>query len=138
MGSSIYVENERAHANKRGGMKLRALLLSGYSLLFILLIIIGAISYRGLDSLVSTANWVTHTHEVIGEARLIEKTLVDMETGQRGFLITGTENFLEPYYAGLETYQRTIQDLKINKGLDVVPSIFPSVFLKKNLVYHRV
>ena len=39
---------------------------------------------------------------------------------------------------GEKSKYETIQDLKINKGLDVVPSIFPSVFLKKNLVYKEL
>ncbi|MDM8565243.1 CHASE3 domain-containing protein [Candidatus Halobeggiatoa sp. HSG11] len=30
--------------------------------------------------------------------RTTKKLVVDMETGERGFLITGKDNFLEPYH----------------------------------------
>ncbi len=55
----------------------------------------------------------------------IAKDIVDQETGQRGFLITGKEEFLEPYYKGknnldkhfkeLEELGRSIYDVNIIK-----------------------
>ncbi|WP_127588565.1 CHASE3 domain-containing protein [Paenibacillus koleovorans] len=36
-------------------------------------------------------------HELLSQ---MEKTVVDMETGQRGFIITGDERYLEPYQEG--------------------------------------
>ena len=38
---------------------------------------------------------------------------------------------------GEKSKYEVIQDLKINEGLDVVPSIFPSVFLKKKSIYYE-
>jgi len=40
-----------------------------------------------------------HAH-VIANAKHLAKLVVDMETGQRGFIITGKEEFLEPYRSG--------------------------------------
>jgi PAS domain S-box-containing protein len=40
---------------------------------------------------------VAHTHEVLDATGDALRTLVDAETGQRGFLITGNEAFLQPY-----------------------------------------
>jgi len=42
----------------------------------------------------------------------ITKSLVDQETGQRGFLITGQERFLEPFHQGQKDFQRHIDTLK--------------------------
>jgi CheY-like chemotaxis protein len=75
-------------------------------------IIIGTIAYRGLESLSTTGYWVTHTHKVISKAHLIEKTLVDKETGLRGFMIAGKKEFLEPYEAGIKVYRETFDDLR--------------------------
>jgi CHASE3 domain sensor protein len=41
--------------------------------------------------------WVDHTDQVIGQSRRLLKLTVDMETGERGFLVTGNEVFLQPY-----------------------------------------
>jgi CHASE3 domain sensor protein len=41
--------------------------------------------------------WVDHTDSVIGETRATLRTIVDAETGLRGYLITGRHEFLEPW-----------------------------------------
>jgi len=43
---------------------------------------------------------------------LIQRLIVDRETGERGFLITGKEEFLEPYYAGQEQLQEAFSQLR--------------------------
>jgi len=63
----------------------------------VIVITYGTISFYGMNSLQNTAEWVNHTHEVIAMAADIEKNIIDLETGQRGFLITGEDSFLEPY-----------------------------------------
>ncbi len=50
--------------------------------------------------LLSAMHWVEHSEKVIGNANEIGKLAVDMETGMRGFLLTGDENFLQPYHTG--------------------------------------
>ena len=93
-------------------MKLRKQLFSGYVLIFVFMIVIAVVTYLGVVSLTETADWVSHTHEVISKAYRIEKLLVDMETGERGFLITGQEEFLEPYINGIKAYEKAMADLK--------------------------
>jgi PAS domain S-box-containing protein len=44
---------------------------------------------------------VTRTTSIIGEADGVLATLVDAETGQRGFLLTGEERYLPPYDAAV-------------------------------------
>jgi signal transduction histidine kinase/CHASE3 domain sensor protein len=55
-------------------------------------ILIGQISH-----LTSVMQWVEHTDQVIAQANYTQKLLVDMETGLRGYLVTGNSEFLEPY-----------------------------------------
>jgi CheY-like chemotaxis protein len=93
-------------------MKLRTQLLLGYTLVFALMIVIAAITFRGFTSQTDRAALVSHNHQVISKAHLIGKLLVDMETGQRGFLITGVEDFLEPYSKGADDYRTSMIDLK--------------------------
>jgi methyl-accepting chemotaxis protein len=44
----------------------------------------------------ATAQWVEHTYQVIDKADRILLAAVNMETGLRGFLLAGHEEFLEP------------------------------------------
>jgi signal transduction histidine kinase/CHASE3 domain sensor protein len=50
-----------------------------------------------VNQLTSVMEWVNHTDRVIAEANHTEKLLIDMETGLRGYLVTGNTEFLEPY-----------------------------------------
>jgi methyl-accepting chemotaxis protein len=72
----------------------------GFALSFILLIAIGAVSYTGINKLLRTSNWVTHSHEVLEHIGDVLSELKDAETGQRGYLLTGDEAFLAPYRTG--------------------------------------
>ena len=92
-------------------MKLRTKLLLWYLVVLAFMTVLGGIGYQRIKSLVDTGNWVSHTREVIGKTYLIEKLLVDMETGERGFLLTGQDTFLEPYVAANEKYGTTIAAL---------------------------
>ena len=55
---------------------------------------------------------VEHDAPVIANARHLSKLVVDMETGQRGFVITGDEGFLEPYELGLPAFHALIEEEK--------------------------
>ncbi|MBD1553799.1 response regulator [Pseudomonas typographi] len=50
-----------------------------------------------LAYLMSVISWVDHTDRVINNANEALRLSVDMETGMRGFLLTGEERFLDPY-----------------------------------------
>ncbi|HEY9725450.1 MAG TPA: CHASE3 domain-containing protein [Chroococcales cyanobacterium] len=63
-------------------------------------------------NLKETQGRVTHTYEVQSTLRLIEKDLVDAETGQRGFLVTNAVNYLEPFDSGRKNFQTHIDALK--------------------------
>jgi len=70
---------------------------AGFAVSSALLIIIGWIAYHSLDVLVATSASVTHSYRAQDEVTTVLSLLKDAETGQRGFVITGDEAYLEPY-----------------------------------------
>jgi CHASE3 domain sensor protein len=73
----------------------------GFALALAALVVIGWVSYRSTASLIETSTWVEHTHLVLENLDELLSTMKDAETGQRGFLITGEERYLEPYNTAL-------------------------------------
>ena len=67
------------------------------SLPFFLVVAVGVVSSISILLIKEKNGWVYHTDQVIEQAILVTKMIVDMETSQRGFLLTGEEHFLEPY-----------------------------------------
>jgi methyl-accepting chemotaxis protein len=59
-----------------------------------------------------TIHWVNHTTKVIADANELLAHAVDMETGMRGFLLAGEDEFLEPYHAGKKEFYALLADLK--------------------------
>jgi signal transduction histidine kinase/CheY-like chemotaxis protein/CHASE3 domain sensor protein len=56
--------------------------------------------------------WETHTHEVINKIQDIELEIVNAETGLRGFIITGNEDFLVPYNDNLKQILPSVASLR--------------------------
>src|SRR5919204_5126575 len=86
--------------------------LVGIGLVVALLVGNAAVAYRNTRQLLEDAGWVAHTQEVLDLTDDVLRTLVDAETGQRGFLITGKENFLEPYHQALARLDQQVRTLK--------------------------
>ncbi|MBK5418561.1 response regulator [Pseudomonas sp. TH31] len=60
--------------------------------------VISAVFFVALITyLLSVIQWVQHTDRVINNANEAVKLTVDLETGMRGFLLSGDEHFLDPY-----------------------------------------
>ena len=78
-------------------------------LLMVALIISATFS---VNSLLQSSHWVDHTHGVIQQAMSIEAAAVDMETGMRGYLLAGKEEFLGPYHGGNKKFNELITALQ--------------------------
>ena len=73
-----------------GRMFDRSVLL-GIGLVVALLVVSTGLTYRNTRQLNEDAGRVAHTHEVLNMTTAVLLTLLDAETGQRGFLITGKD-----------------------------------------------
>ncbi len=98
-------------------MQLRTKVLMGMSVPLILVVFLGILSIVNIRSMLETEKWVTHTYNVLNEAESIIASAVDMETGMRGYLLAGKEDFLAPYrqgekatYADIEALKKTVSD----------------------------
>jgi methyl-accepting chemotaxis protein len=74
---------------------------AGFGIALAIFVIVGVTSYRNVTAQVEDAQWVAHSHEVLTEITELLSSLKDAEVGQRGFVITGAERYLEPYNAGI-------------------------------------
>ena len=77
--------------------KIRNKLFLGFGLVIIILFVLSVVSYNNINQLHEANQWDRHTYEVLLELQGIRESMINMETGQRGFAITGVDEFLEPY-----------------------------------------
>ena len=74
------------------------LLLAGYVLAFGLLVINAVVTFWNLWTIAEDSKAVAQTHQVIVGLDAVLSNLRDAETGQRGYLLTGDERYLDPYH----------------------------------------
>lgn len=82
------------------------------SIPLVLLIALGMATLSSISKIRDTAGWVDHTRAVLAKSQDIVAAAVNMETGMRGFLLAGKDQFLEPYDAGQAAVYDLIEDLQ--------------------------
>jgi signal transduction histidine kinase/CHASE3 domain sensor protein len=78
----------------------------------ILVLIIGALAYERARSVIGDVEAVNRSHAVIEASDGLLTRAVDAETGQRAFLLTGEDGFLEPYRGALPDITRYLDSLR--------------------------
>ena len=58
-----------------------------------------------------SSRWVQHSNEVVAQVTRVEKLLIDMETGLRGYELRDARVFLEPYLAARPSFDPAVQNL---------------------------
>ncbi len=75
---------------------------------FLILIFInmlgGFINYNKLTFIDKTTGWSEHTYDVLNVNDHLISSMVDRETGVRGYLVAGDRTFLAPYEAGANAF----------------------------------
>lgn len=107
------VQLSRPTATSKNRFGIMAKIMSGYVVIIAILLIIAAILLTTMQGFVDQFNIVAdRDYEAIEHAVRLQKAMVDMETGVRGFVITGDEDFLEPYNTGQQHFDEYIQVLR--------------------------
>ncbi|WP_315791726.1 response regulator [Fischerella sp. JS2] len=85
---------------------------AGFALGLSIIAALGIISYRTTNNLIENSRWQAHTYEVINELDDLISQLKDIETAQRGYIITGEQRYLQPYNNALPNIQQNLKDLR--------------------------
>ena len=93
-------------------LSIGAKIASGFGLALSILITIGVVSYNSTTKLIDSSDWVTHTHSVLNQLGALLSSMKDAETGQRGFVLTGEQRYLEPYQGAGQAAEQTLQELR--------------------------
>jgi len=78
-------------------------------------VLVGLETYHAtavLPDLARSQAAVVHTFQVIDTARALDEAIQDAERGERGFIITGKTEYLEPYSTGIKETPDKLAQLK--------------------------
>jgi PAS domain S-box-containing protein len=105
----------RAHPIRNRRRTLKGLRI-GLALIIVPSLALGAVQFYQVASIVPdlrrSQELVAHTFAVISTARAIDHGIQDAERGQRGYLITGDDVYLEPYRFGVKEAPARLEELR--------------------------
>ena len=93
-------------------MSIRMKILSAFGLVLLANLITGGIILYSSLSVDKNVGWTVHTYKVLDATDAMMASMVDQETGLRGFLITGNEANLDPLKSGEKAFDATWEAAK--------------------------
>jgi methyl-accepting chemotaxis protein len=91
---------------------IRGKLLLGFGLVLGVFLISSVLTFIQFNRNIENNKWTNHTHEVISEVENILIALVNIETGQRGYLLAGEDSFLDPLKQGEQDFKAAFEKIK--------------------------
>jgi CheY-like chemotaxis protein/CHASE3 domain sensor protein len=97
---------------RRSSLPLPPATMVGLLLAGLAALVIAYVSMASSDSRMDAVRQFTRTLELIERLEVVSSTMKDAETGQRGFLLTGDEAYLEPYNAARARHAKELKDIR--------------------------
>ncbi|HEY1059092.1 MAG TPA: methyl-accepting chemotaxis protein [Limnobacter sp.] len=88
---------------------LKAKLAISFAALIVLSAITGVVGLISSHNIQSNSKMNVHTYEVIQAVSGLRESVINIETGQRGFLLRGFEDYLKPYQDGQQAVSETLK-----------------------------
>jgi len=85
---------------------------AGFAVAILALLVVAVAGYRTTTSLILNDGEVAHTYAVREQLQQLFADLLDAETGQRGYVITGKDDFLAPYTHALGELDHDVSELR--------------------------
>jgi signal transduction histidine kinase len=106
-----YIPRRGLEADVRGGLFLRVAI--GGAVLAVLVATAFGVLLSTTGTLRDLQERARHSEQVLATANLLERLVVDLETGQRGFVITGQADQLQPWQAARTAIPREVRRLQL-------------------------
>ncbi|WP_350647191.1 methyl-accepting chemotaxis protein [Pseudomonas sp. HY13-MNA-CIBAN-0226] len=93
-------------------MSIAKKLYAGFGIVLAVILILVMTSLRGFDQVSIAVKSNIHTYDVLNESGAMLGSLVNIETGMRGYAITGRDSFLAPLHEGEQSFSGSYTKLK--------------------------
>ena len=110
--SETSVALDTPHRANRFGPALPPRTLAGFAAALLSVLLIAFFGYRSVNNAQQSTALTTHTMEVMQRVDALLSSVKDAETGQRGYLLTGRESYLEPYNQARNGIPGQLQELR--------------------------
>jgi signal transduction histidine kinase len=93
-------------------MTFKTKIVFGFGIAVLSLLIVAMLSYRSFIRDEQDRRWVAHTYQVMEKLDSVQIDLIDAETGVRGFIISGDDDFLSDYNHGISRIDQDLREIR--------------------------
>jgi signal transduction histidine kinase len=93
-------------------MRLSTKIFIGFGLVIFFSFFDSFVNYKLSEKVNTNTGFLTSSEAVIRFSNQLHKSIIEMQSGFRGFLLTENENFLQPYYQGLNEVPALLKEEK--------------------------
>ncbi len=111
MGKSKRPVITKKKTAKKSSIAIR--LIVGFGIILLLAVITSSLSYINISKFEEANKLNLHSYSVLDELDNILVAMINMETGQRGFVLTGDKSTLAPYLSGKDLVYSSINRAKL-------------------------
>lgn len=97
--------------DKLKALSIKKLMSLAFIITSISFVIICAAVFKSNTEIKNNTKWVNHTYDVMLLVEKATQELVNIETGYRGYMVTGNQDFLEPYHSGKTNIDKYLNEL---------------------------
>ncbi|HXA01793.1 MAG TPA: CHASE3 domain-containing protein [Cytophagaceae bacterium] len=112
---------------------------TGFAIAILVILIVGLVAHQTINNFRATNEREIRVRKTLEQLEDVFSTVKDVETGQRGFIITGKESYVEPYNNAKATIQTELKELRelINddvqhKNLDSLEKLISTKLILSN------
>jgi methyl-accepting chemotaxis protein len=87
-------------------------ILLGFGMALLILVVVGGVSYHNTVSLIGNTDMRSHTYQVLASLKSVIAELTNAETGQRGYVLTGRDSYVEPYQQATKSIDTAFTKLR--------------------------
>src|SRR5688572_20109105 len=93
-------------------MKLSTKLFAGFALVSLIFLGVTFINYNLSQDVLESSSWVSQSQIITRNSASLQRNMIDMETGLRGYLLTGQEEYLDPYVQAKDQIPSLMRDIE--------------------------
>ena len=83
-----------------------------FGVVIAILLALAGVAYQALAGIAESTRWNIHTYKVLEESSGMLTSLINIETGERGYALAGEDAFLDPYRNGLQEFKKHLDKAK--------------------------
>jgi methyl-accepting chemotaxis protein len=87
-------------------------LTTAFSAVILVFVLVGGVALYSATQLADANKWNTHTYKVLALGDEMLESMINMETGARGFLIASEDRYLEPWNNGIQAFDKSWAEVK--------------------------